>query len=149
MVVRRDVVRARAAVGCGASPEFAEEPEPIDPQMVPPPPWHHDVELLGRWEGIGSQSDGPSWTVAIEITSLGEGRCAEIAYPSSRCIGWWECEHASDGRRIDAVEHITEGDGTCVDGAHVQAALQRSGRRLVIFAQAKDVTAAAALIPTY
>jgi hypothetical protein len=135
-------------VACGASPELAEEPEGIDPELVPPPAWEEDEGLLGRWEGLGSQSDGPSWTVAIELTSLGEGRCAEVSYPSSGCTGWWECSRPSDGRRIDAVEHITEGRGICVDGAKVQAALRRQGRRLVIFAEAGGVTAAAVLVPT-
>ena len=142
------LIAVSTLAACGASPEYAEEPVPIDPELVAPPAWHHDQSLLGRWEGLGSQSDGPSWTVAIEITSLGEGRCAEISYLSSGCVGWWECSRASDGRRIDAVEHITDGRGTCVDGAYVQAALQRSGKRLVIFAEARGVTAAAALIPT-
>ena len=143
------VALAIVLIGCGASPEYANEPDPIEAELVPPPPWQHEASLLGRWGGLGSQSDGGSWTVAVAINNLRIGRCAEVAYPSAGCRGWWECAVPSDGLRLDALEHISEGRDTCVDGAHVQAALARNGRRLMIFAEADGVTAAAALVPTY
>ena len=89
-----------------ACPAPAEAPAPvvvaISPQpsaqpLVVPLPKRDGPSLLGTWEGIGQQSDGPSWPMKVKVTTFRKGTCAFVSYPSLGCADQWDCTVNSDG----------------------------------------------------
>ncbi len=125
--------------GCGTSPEFVEEV--AEPDAEDYAPRRELRSLLGVWKGQGQQSDGPSWNMELSITSHRPGRCATIRYPSSGCSGYWVCTSPFDGVQLDAVEHITEGQGNCIDGVAVQVVANEGGRTISFYAVTGDIQA--------
>ncbi len=85
------------------------------------------LSLLGRWEGTGTQDDGTSWPMVVDITALKRGACAKARYPTIPCAGAWMCIGESDGRTMMAVEHITEGQKACVEGGTMRLVLLPDG----------------------
>jgi hypothetical protein len=140
-----------AVVGCGASPEFAEDPEyASEAEVSTPAPAATRIaggSLLGRWSGTGYQSSGSSWEMVLDIARTDEGPCAIVDYPDVGCAGYWTCVGRSDGNGLEAVEHITTGKKRCVDRVEVRVKLVE-GSRLAFMAQAEDQTAEATLAPT-
>jgi hypothetical protein len=134
-------------VGCGTSPEFVDEPADPSHETVP------DVEdapkrgsVIGRWTGVGHQTDGSSWDVVLSVAHTNGGACAVISYPTVECGGYWECGE-SDGREIVAVEHITYGRERCADRVDVRVSLGHDGRSVAFQAQAGKQAAVANLTP--
>ena len=84
--------------------------------------------LLGRWEGLGRHSNGPTWKMVLTIASLEEGSCATAVYPSLDCSAEWECMEDSDGRTMRAVEHIVRGMDKCIDGGTMTLELSNDGQ---------------------
>jgi len=82
----------------------------------PPPAPARARSLLGVWEGTGTQSNGDSWPMVVQITSLAIGECATVRYPSLSCSGEWLCTETSDGAALRGQEHILEGRSICLDG---------------------------------
>ncbi len=147
------VLFAGVAMGCGTSPEFMDDAStPVQVVRVrpaePPKPAGDDVDplagLVGRWSGVGHQSDGSSWAMEVDVTRLDDGPCALVHYPSLGCSGYWECFHSA-GRRLRAVERITEGKGTCVDNVRVDLKLGRDRQTVAFTAKTGDVSAAGKL----
>src|SRR5688572_24624340 len=71
--------------------------------------------LVGRWQGVGTQDDGQSWPITVDLFSLRLGVCAHVEYPSIPCKADWICTGARNGE-IDAREKLLEDSATrCVD----------------------------------
>ena len=139
-------------VGCGTSPEFVDDP--TEPQVVvyaekerPASTPNVSRGLIGRWEGVGHQSDGSTWEMELDITRVDDGVCGVVHYPSLGCSGFWVCDDSS-GRRLRAVEHITEGRRTCVDGVEVSLRLTRQRETVAFTAQTAEISAAGRLTRT-
>lgn len=84
------------------------------------------LELLGEWDGRGSQDDPPGeWSIAVEIVG-GEpgGIVGTIAYPSLGCRGELRLR-ASTAVTMELKERITA--GSCLDGTVILTA-QEDGR---------------------
>ncbi|HHH31299.1 MAG TPA: hypothetical protein ENK57_23535 [Polyangiaceae bacterium] len=132
-----------AATGCGISPEYMDEPEypasePAHQEVSASLP--ADPDLVGRYEGVGRQSNGPTWSVAVTLTDPSVGACAIVRFPDDGCTGYWQCTRV-DGDRIEAVERITRGKDKCLDGVQIEATLLRDGHTLAFVAEAKGVKA--------
>jgi hypothetical protein len=150
---------ALGAAACGPSPDYFEEvnepneaiqhyeppPSPIAPNRSTDDPPAARGSLVGKWTGVGHQSNGPTWEMELDIARLDEGPCAVVRYPE--CAGYWSCMGTSDGNRIEAVERITDGRGRCTDRVEVEASLAQDGNAVVFRARAGDVTADARLTP--
>src|SRR5207247_7947464 len=52
-----------------------------DPRRAEPPP----SGITGRWEGIGTQNDGLSWPMVVDLSGTSAGVCALVDYPSIPC----------------------------------------------------------------
>jgi hypothetical protein len=113
------------ALGC---PAPAEAPPPIVVAIVPqasaqplvvPLPNRDGPSLMGTWEGVGRQSDGPTWPMKVKVVSFRKGTCAFVDYPSLGCAGQWECTVNTDGQWLTGREHLTQGQTRCVDGGSV------------------------------
>lgn len=126
-------------MGCGTSPEFREEV--IETEVDEYVPATHAESVVGLWRGMGEQTDGSSWDMELNITSLRPGKCATIKYPSSGCSGHWECVSRFDGVQLDAVEHITSGKDRCVDEVDVQIVVNEGGRTISFYAQTGKIQA--------
>jgi hypothetical protein len=148
------------ATGCGISPEFRDEveypaPLPASPpsELAAPAPISEapisaaepagDAAMVGRFEGTGVQSNGPSWPVSVTITDLGKGACAIVRFPDDDCTGYWQCTDVR-GNKLRAVERITRGKDKCLDGVNIRARLLPSGE-LAFVARARGVKAAGTL----
>jgi len=96
----------------GASP-VAVTPEPVTTDEAPP---SGDDPFIGRWQGIGTQDDGSSWPIVVDLFTLRPGVCAHVVYPTVPCTADWVCTGAKRGQ-IEAREHL-QGDSVnrCVDG---------------------------------
>lgn len=120
---------ANAPVPSAVAPSTAIRAEPVPSAVAPStairaePP----LSLLGEWEGTGLQSDGSTWAMRVNVTSLREGNCAEISYPSLSCGGVWQCATTSDGRTLSAIEHLTHGFEECVDRGTITMTLDADG----------------------
>lgn len=145
---------ALPASGCGPAPGWEEVAAPgyeppgrtiaveEAPEVAAPRPKVRRA-LEGRWVGEGCQSDGPSWRVELDIARSDEGPCAVVRYPDEDCAGYWTCTEVG-GRRLIAVEHITEGADRCAPRVDVGVELDRDGE-LIFRAVAGDITAGARL----
>ena len=69
-----------------------------------------DKNIIGSWEGVGSQNNGSTWTIALEIpANLAIGSSATtIDYPSLKCSGFWTL------KQVIGSEHIFEESITIV-----------------------------------
>lgn len=78
--------------GCVASQEQAVAPEYPSGQ---PDQARLDPNLfVGTWTGRGCQSDGPCWTIRVDLEADAEGRpTGTIAYPSVPCKARLEFAH--------------------------------------------------------
>jgi hypothetical protein len=134
------------AAGCGISPEFVDEAEYPDDTSYAEPTRSEaatapgDPDLVGRYEGVGHQSNGPSWSVSVALTDPSVGACAIVRFPDDRCTGYWQCTRV-EGDRIEAVERITRGKDKCLDGVHISATLLHGGSTLAFVAEAKNIKA--------
>jgi hypothetical protein len=125
---------AALACACASSPApdtvevvVVTPAAPAAPGVAAGAPARAKGSLLGHWNGNGRQSDGPTWPLEIDVTSLDEGKCATAAYPSLDCTAEWECLEASNGRSIRAVERITKGVERCIDGGTMILELSDDG----------------------
>ncbi len=140
-----------ALLACGPSPEYFDGPDaPHDMVIVEDEdelvePRFGYASVLGRWRGMGVQSDGARWAIELSVANLDAGPCAIIRYPTIGCSGYWVCREPSDGARIEAVERITEGRGHCSDSVAVKVALANDHQSLCYFADDGQVTASAKL----
>ena len=124
-------VIALASSACGPAPMYDHEPvtaEAVDPAVVvmvqpeaAPTPAHAPNGIpLGRWIGVGHQSNGSSWSVVALVSSLDAGPCATIELPTSRCGGQWVCREPFDGHTLRAEEELTFGHENCIDHIDVE-----------------------------
>lgn len=140
------LVLLATAAGCGISPEYMDEAEYpngdvyTDEVAAPAASLPADPDLVGRYEGVGHQSNGPTWTVSVALTDPSVGTCAIVRFPDDRCTGYWECTLV-DGDRIEAVERITRGKDKCLDGVQIEATLLHGGRTLAFVGEAKGIKA--------
>jgi hypothetical protein len=136
------VTAVLASMGCGPSPEWLDGPR--DQNDATGAPWPNNPptvvygSVLGRWRGMGVQSDGSEWPIVLDIANLESGPCAVIRYPSAGCSGYWICHERSDGSQVEAVERITQGRGRCVDQVAVKVALANDHESLCYFADSGD-----------
>jgi hypothetical protein len=130
--VRRLLVIALLAFGSGAcTPDRPVEapvievgadagmsaPLVIEPLPKGPSPNMSDARsIVGKWRGVGTQDDGQSWAMEVDITSIGPGRCATVIYPSIPCRAEWICTRTAANGVVEAEEHLID-DSThrCVD----------------------------------
>ena len=144
------LVMLASAAGCGISSEYMDEAhypdedgyteEVAEPTPSPAATSPGDPDLVGRYEGVGHQSNGPTWTVSVALTDPSVGTCAIVRFPDDRCTGYWECTRV-DGDRIEAVERITRGKDKCLDGVQIEATLLHGGRTLAFVGEAKGIKA--------
>jgi hypothetical protein len=79
------------------------------------PPASADGTIVGRWHGVGTQDDGQSWPIVVDLFAIRTGVCAHVEYPSIPCRADWICTGARNGE-VDAREHLLEDSATrCVD----------------------------------
>ncbi|RLB45729.1 MAG: hypothetical protein DRI90_28120 [Deltaproteobacteria bacterium] len=97
----------------------AISPRPSAQPLVVPLPKRDGPSLLGTWVGIGQQSDGPSWPMKVKVITFRKGTCAFVDYPSQECAGQWDCTVNSDGQWLMGREHLSKGQGACLDGGLV------------------------------
>lgn len=74
-----------------------------------------DKGLVGRWVGVGTQGDGQSWEMIVDIQSTAVGRCATVEYPSIPCSAEWICLAGTTATHLRAREDLTDGVGRCID----------------------------------
>jgi hypothetical protein len=132
-------------VGCGPSPAYYVEDAPVV---------EHDGyedrrgSLVGRWTGVGRQSDGGRWEIELDVARTDEGPCAVVRYPDLGCSGFWTCVPADKAYRLEAVETITEGQERCMGDVPVSVVLGPTGRDAMFDACTDEVTANARLVRT-
>ncbi len=95
-------------------------PEPSAQPLVLPLPHRDGPSLLGTWEGIGRQSDGPSWPMKVKVVTFRKGTCAYVDYPSLGCTGQWECTVDTDELWLRGEEILSRGQSACADGGTVE-----------------------------
>lgn len=83
--------------------------------------------IVGRWTGVGTQGDGQTWEMHVEITSTQPGRCGTVEYPSIPCSADWICLSGSSGRTVRAREDLTDGVGRCIDHGTMTMTLAPDG----------------------
>lgn len=86
-----------------------------------------EQRFIGRWQGMGRQSDGTSWPMLLELTSTKSGPCGAVNYLSLGCQGIWHCVEGFDGKTLRATEQITVGR-VCANGMVVEATVTPSGQ---------------------
>jgi TPR repeat protein/tRNA A-37 threonylcarbamoyl transferase component Bud32 len=79
--------------------------------------------LVGAWNGRGTEASGASWLMTGTLKSLESGRCGQVSYPSLGCAGDWYCVKSSDGKKLRAREIITTGQGRCDSTGFVEMTL--------------------------
>jgi hypothetical protein len=133
--------------GCGVSPEYVDDvdEEEIIYEAAESPSRRPEVSWVGRWIGVGHQSNGSSWDMRLTVTGTGPGECAKVDYPSVGCSGYWDCAPGFDGAQIQAVEIITDGKDRCIDEVQVVLAANPDGRTVSFQGTAGDITAEARL----
>lgn len=104
--------------------EVPAQPPQVDAGAVaigrPPAPSEPEQQangagLVGRWTGIGTQDDGLSWPINVDLFTLRPGVCAHVDYPSIPCRADWICTAVRKGE-LDAREQLLEDSATrCVD----------------------------------
>jgi len=99
----------------------APEAAPAAPAAQPAP------TLLGHWEGEGVQESGPTWTMVVDVVALGPGVCGRARYPKEPCTADWICSKRSDGRTLQAREHLTSGQEACVDDGEMTMEVTPAG----------------------
>ncbi|MBW2458988.1 MAG: hypothetical protein JRI68_31100 [Deltaproteobacteria bacterium] len=145
------VLGGLAVAACGPSPEYFDRPEDahdvvvVEDEDEPREATVGYASVLGRWRGMGVQSDGARWLIELDVANLDAGPCAVVRYPTIGCSGYWVCPEPSDGSRIEAVERITEGRGHCSDQVAVKVALANDHGSLCYFADDGQVTASGKL----
>lgn len=83
--------------------------------------------MIGRWTGVGTQGDGQTWEMHVEITSTQPGPCGTVEYPSIPCSADWICLSGSSGRTVRAREDLTDGVGRCIDHGTMTMTLTPEG----------------------
>jgi probable HAF family extracellular repeat protein len=110
----------------GNAPEFGQ-PCVDDPGSADPgPEVSVPDELLGSWTGIGSQTNPTyEWPITITITGgPADSVVGTVAYPSLGCagdltlrrVGVLHVEGSLPVARVEVLETLTAGVGTCIDG---------------------------------
>lgn len=79
------------------------------------PPVDEAARFLGRWGGVGRQSDGQTWAMSVRITGTTTGPCAVVDYPDLGCEGDWICLGPPEGGVLRAREDLTVGTDVCID----------------------------------
>lgn len=141
------IMLALASTGCGTSPEFRQEPKDASDEQLAPLVEHvapSGETVIGRWRGVGQQSNGSEWDMELEVGDFGSGVCGFVRYPSAGCIGLWRCEGGFDPDGFDAIEHIRQGR-RCVDGVAIRLHLEDDGESVVFFAKGGGQRAAGRL----
>jgi hypothetical protein len=138
----RSVVALLGSTLLGCTPREAPAPSTGRGELVVPPmtsasssvvardAGDDGVQLLGRWGGVGKQSDGQTWVMSVRVTSVGTGRCAIVEYPDLGCEGEWVCLGPAEGGVLRAREDLTVGTDVCIDHGVVTMALSRGGDSL-------------------
>ena len=92
-----------AAPGCPAHQPQQEEPSQVDPSY-----------FAGTWKGQGCKSNGPCWTVRVNIEADEEGRPqGTVAYPSDGCAARLEFVQWEPGD-VAAFRERFDNPGKCV-----------------------------------
>ncbi len=116
--------------GCASSTRYVDAPLELGPSearrtesvriSTPTPP--APVTLVGRWTGTGTQDDGQSWPIVVDVLSSAAGRCATARYPSIPCTADWFCT-GTDGDVVVAKEKVRTGAGKCIDNGEMRMQL--------------------------
>lgn len=97
---------------CAGYQEEAAAPE--QPNGVPEVARFDPNLFAGTWTGHGCQSDGPCWTIRVELESDGAGRpTGAIAYPSVPCSARLEFVQWEAGE-VAAFRERFQDRGKCV-----------------------------------
>lgn len=82
--------------------------------------------ILGTWEGVGTQDDGLSWPMKLDLVAT-EGICATAEYPTLDCRAEWECTGRS-GDVVRGVEHLVDDSPKrCIDKGAMTFQLKPDG----------------------
>jgi hypothetical protein len=118
------------ALACACTPDRPVEAPVIDvgadaggaPLVIEPMPkgpapnMSEARNVVGKWRGVGTQDDGQSWVMEVEITSVSPGRCGTVVYPSIPCRAEWVCTRAASNGVVEAEEHLIDDDQhRCID----------------------------------
>jgi hypothetical protein len=88
---------------------------PRDGPLAQERPLSGDTNIVGRWQGVGTQDDGQSWPIVVDLFAIRTGVCAHVEYPSIPCRADWVCTGARNGE-VDAREKLLDDSVTrCVD----------------------------------
>jgi hypothetical protein len=105
-----------------------DEPAEPEPELGPGRGAVPKKALLGRWEGEGTQNDGQTWQIVLEVAGAGATPCARVSYPENEdweisCAGTWDCDESSSPDTLRGLERIYEGSERCIDGCRFAADL--------------------------
>jgi hypothetical protein len=125
-----------------APPEPAPEPSAV--ADTPPPTLATDDPFRGTWEGEGVQSDGQRWRMVVELRGT-KGVCGTVDYPTIPCAAEWHCTGGDAAGNVEAVERLTSGQSSCVDGGTMSMRITDSGQ-LDWSWQGSGITASALLV---
>lgn len=111
---------ASVVTGLTTQPSGSPSPSPSQETGRSTPPSPRQFDFTGTWQGIVNQGDvGSSYDVEIEYTGGGRGaRVAKVDYPTLGCGGYWTLRSRTSDR-VNVVEHLTYGTGSCVDGVEI------------------------------
>lgn len=83
---------------------------------------------LGTWGGKGTEANGSTWPMNATFTTLEDGLCGTVSYPSLGCTGDWYCRGSSDGKTVRAREIITTGIGKCDTTGSIEMTVADDGK---------------------
>ncbi|MBK8257227.1 MAG: hypothetical protein IPK82_31705 [Polyangiaceae bacterium] len=111
--------------GCVGPQEYAEAPS--CPRKAAPASVRSasiDPEYFGgQWQGQGCQSDGPCWTIAMQLEGDESGNpTGRIAYPSDHCVARLEFVRWEAGD-VAAFRERFDRPGKCVPNGWVKLSL--------------------------
>ncbi len=92
--------------------------------------------LLGRWVGTGTETDGTTWPMELDLRADG----ASVWYPSFPCAARWLLDRALGGATVTGVESLTAGIDLCADNLALQL---RAGDKGGLIVEWYDANAAA------
>ena len=118
-------------LGCASSTRYLDAPlelgpsdarRPTEAVRITPATPAEPVTLVGRWSGTGTQDDGQSWPIVVDVLSSAAGRCATARYPSIPCTADWFCT-GTEGDVVLAKEKLRTGAGKCIDNGEMRMQL--------------------------
>jgi serine/threonine protein kinase len=132
--------RSGTATGPTAQPTASPSPSPskeTGQSTSPPSPSPQQFDFTGTWRGIVDQGGGSSvYDVKIEYTGGDRGeRVAKADYPTLGCGGYWTLQSRTSNR-VNIVEHLTYGAGSCVDDVEISLTAQNADTVRYYFVEA-------------